>query len=196
MGALREIGETPLEIKKAFELKTVDYLILPGVGHFAACAKILHRDGWVEELSDQVLNAKKPILGICLGMQLLAGSSEEGFEEKKPVHGLNFISGKVCHLSTLGCAHRIPHVGWNSTSYQDPETPVFDGIREDTDFYFVHSYAFVLENQNEIAAYTMYGVKISAAVRKNHIWGTQFHPEKSSRAGLRLLKNFLNLSSC
>jgi len=102
----------------------------------------------------------------------------------------------VKHLRKLGCDLRVPHVGWNSVSPVSSQGGLFDGIDEGTDFYFVHSYTFVTENPSDVIATTDYDIPVTAAVRRGNVWGTQFHPEKSSRAGFRLIHNFINGSSC
>jgi len=141
---------------------------------------------------------RKPLLGICLGMQLLATTSMEGVADNAAngVAGLNFIPGRVESLRTLGCGQRIPHVGWNEVTSHTKTGGLFDGIPDSTDFYFVHSYAFVPEDPAHVLATTLYDVPVTAAVRCGHIWGTQFHPEKSSRAGFQLLRNFIENPTC
>jgi len=131
-------------------------------------------------------------------MQLLASCSMEGSGEQAPdgTPGLGFIPGRVEHLRTLGCSMRVPHVGWNEVANCAPKDGLFDGIPDGTDFYFVHSYAFVPQDPADVLATTDYGVPLTAAVRRGRIWGTQFHPEKSSRAGFRLLRNFIEGPAC
>lgn len=154
--------------------------------------------GWVQALRDEVQVGGKPLLGICLGMQLLATISMEGSTNiaVKGTAGLNFIPGRVENLQTLGCNLRIPHAGWNEVESHTTSGGLFDGIPDGTDFYFVHSYAFIPDEPKHVLATTVYDVQVTAAVRSGHIWGTQFHPEKSSRAGLRLLRNFIENPTC
>ena len=196
--ALEELRAEPILITRATDLQTVDSLILPGVGNFSDCAKLLNSGGWAHALQDQVCAGTKPLLGICLGMQLLSTSSVEGVDENEShnTHGLNFISGRVESLQSLGCDLRIPHVGWNEVTSCTSNNELFDGIPDGTDFYFVHSYAFVPDDSAHVLATTNYGIPITAAVRRGHIWGTQFHPEKSSRAGFQLLSNFIECPIC
>ena len=198
MRALQELSVKPVLINRAIDLKNVDSLILPGVGSFADCAKLLDDGGWIEALRDEVQIGIKPLLGICLGMQLLASSSMEGFKDNGDygTPGLGFIPGRVENLRTLGCSLRIPHVGWNEVTIHSEAGGLFDGIPNGTDFYFVHSYAFVPENPSHVLASTIYDIAVTAAVKSGHIWGTQFHPEKSSRAGFRVLRNFIEHSKC
>jgi glutamine amidotransferase len=198
MRALEELRVTPTLITRATDLRTMDSLILPGVGSFTDCARLLDDGGWAQGLRDEVQGAGKPLLGICLGMQLLATSSMEGAVEDAEcgTSGLGFIPGQVENLRTLGCSFRVPHVGWNEVKSQVESPGLFDGIPDGTDFYFVHSYAFVPDDPLHVLATTVYDIRVTAAVRCGHIWGTQFHPEKSSRAGFRLLRNFIEYSAC
>lgn len=198
MRALEELSVTPVLITRAIDMHTADSLILPGVGNFADCACLLDEGGWSQALRDEVQAAGKPLLGVCLGMQLLASSSMEGASNNAPngTLGLGFIPGRVESLRNLGCGLRIPHVGWNEVTSRTTVGGLFDGIPNCTDFYFVHSYAFVPDDPAHVLATTLYDIPVTAAVRCGHIWGTQFHPEKSSRAGFRLLRNFIENAVC
>ena len=198
MRALEELRVTPTLITCNMDMHAMDRLILPGVGNFSDCAQLLHKGGWAEALSDEVRGSGKPLLGICVGMQLLASSSMEGVDANasEGTVGLDLIPGRVKHLRTLGCGLRVPHVGWNSVSPTTSHGGLFDGIQKGTDFYFVHSYAFVTEVPADVLATTDYGIHVAAAVRRGNVWGTQFHPEKSSRAGFRLLRNFIEGPTC
>ena len=196
--ALEELRVTPVLITRAIDMHTADSLILPGVGNFADCAKLLGDGGWLQSLRDEVQVDGKPLLGICLGMQLLATTGMEGTENNAAIgtSGLGFIPGRVESLRSLGCSLRIPHVGWNEVTSHMTSSGLFNGIPDSTDFYFVHSYAFVPDDPTHVLATTVYDIPITAAVRCGHIWGTQFHPEKSSRAGFQLLRNFIENSTC
>lgn len=189
--ALEELRVTPVLIDRAIDMHTADCLILPGVGNFADCKRLLDDGGWTQALKEEVLSFKRPLLGICLGMQLLADASTEGSAAGKLTDGLGLIPGVVKHLRELGATLRVPHVGWNSITATQVGEHLLSGIPDDTDFYFVHSYAFVTASEKDLIAVTNYGARISAVVRRGHVWGTQFHPEKSSKAGFRLLKNFI-----
>ena len=189
--ALQELRVTPVLINRAIDMHNVDCLILPGVGNFANCKKLLDEGGWIAALHDEVLGYKKPLLGVCLGMQLLADSSAEGVVDGDITKGLGFIPGVVKHLGKLGSTLRVPHVGWNSFVSTQKNDRLLLGIPDGTDFYFVHSYAFVPESSADVLAITEYGVPVTAVVRRGHVWGTQFHPEKSSKAGFQLLRNFI-----
>ena len=196
MRALDELRTAPVLVNRAADLRQMDCLILPGVGNFADCARLLNEGGWATALSEEVLGYGRPLLGVCVGMQLLADSSIEGADGRHNTLGLGFIPGQVHHLRSLGCNLRIPHVGWNGISCVSADERLFNGIPDGTDFYFVHSYAFKPQDPANVLATTDYGIPVTAAVRRGHIWGTQFHPEKSSRAGFRLLSNFIKGSGC
>lgn len=193
--AVEELRVSPLLIDRPADMHLADCLILPGVGNFADCAALLDKGGWTSALKDEVLGYSRPLLGVCVGMQLLADSSEEGAGGADSVPGLGFVPGKVVHLRSLQCDLRIPHVGWNDVKLGAVDH-LFTDIPDGTDFYFVHSYAFVPEIAIDVLATTDYGVEVTAAVRHGHICGTQFHPEKSSKAGFQLLRNFIEGPQC
>jgi glutamine amidotransferase len=194
MRALEELRVVPVLIKNINELASCHRLILPGVGNFGACSVLLHKGGWVQALRDEVIDNKKSLLGICLGMQLLANTSTEsdGIHSNEKAAGLNLIPGRVESLKKIGCDLPVPHVGWNSINCRSLERGIFEKIPNGTDFYYVHSYAFIPENAEHVLATTDYGVPVTAAIRRGNVWGVQFHPEKSSRAGAQLLRNFLD----
>jgi glutamine amidotransferase len=194
--ALEELRVAPILVNRATDMHATDCLILPGVGNFADCARLLAAGGWVTALRDEVQGYGRPLLGVCVGMQLLADSSTEGAPAGENIAGLGFIPGQVRHLCSFGCTQRVPHVGWNSITRTHQNDHLFHTIPDGTDFYFVHSYAFSPQDSADVLATTDYGVPIAAAVRRGHVWGTQFHPEKSSRAGFRLLRNFVEGSAC
>lgn len=200
ISSLEQLRVTPVLVTRAIDMHYVDSYILPGVGNFTDCARLLNEGGWVQALQDEVQVSGKPLLGICLGMQLLSSigmeSSKDDVNNGKGTPGLDFIPGRVESLQNLGCSLRVPHVGWNEVVSKNISSGLFSGIPDNTDFYFVHSYAFVPDNIEHILATTSYGIPVTAAVRSGNIWGTQFHPEKSSRAGLRLLRNFIENSRC
>ncbi len=198
MRSLEELRVQPVLVNRALDLHANDCLILPGVGNFADCVRLLSAGGWQSALLDEVQGHDRPLLGVCVGMQLLADYSTEGADEtggeRHP--GLGLIPGHVEHLRALGCTHRVPHVGWNAVVSTKGDTGLFQGIPDTTDFYFVHSYAFTPRDPQDVLATTDYGVGVTAAVQRGRVWGTQFHPEKSSRAGMRLLRNFIMGPSC
>ena len=198
MRAVQELGVAPTLVTRASDMSAMGCLILPGVGSFSESAKLLRKGGWTNALTDEVRASGKPLLGICLGMQLLATRSSEGADASAPegTIGLNLLPGRVEHLRKLACGLRVPHIGWNSVSPCRTKGGLFDGIPAGTDFYFVHSYAFVTEDPADVIATTDYGISVTAAVRRGNVWGTQFHPEKSSRAGFQLLRNFIEGPTC
>jgi imidazole glycerol-phosphate synthase subunit HisH len=172
-------------------LDGASHIVLPGVGAFGEGMARLRAGHWVDALHRHVEDAGTPLLGICLGMQMLGTSSaEHGLTD-----GLGFVAGKVCRLDAVGCSLRIPHVGWNEVEFQNGAS-LFRGIPQATDFYFVHSYALQPDDRTDVSATTTYGARMAAAVQKGHVFGTQFHPEKSSRAGRQVLKNFLDVAAC
>ena len=168
-------------------LTDADALILPGVGAFGEAMNNLQQRNLVEPLRRAVRDEGKPLLGICLGMQLLADSSDE----RGNYRGLSLIPGQVTKIPVSG-GLRLPHIGWNSVSVRNGD-PLFRDIREGGAFYFVHSYRFECESAY-IAGVTDYGADITAAVQKDRIFGVQFHPERSQRKGLRLLRNFVDFA--
>lgn len=189
--ALDELGAESLIVDRPERLADADRIVLPGVGNFTEGMSRLNGGGWTEALHRSV-DEGKPLLGICLGMQLLVARGTEGGDNA----GLNFIAGSVQRLDTLGCQERIPHVGWNSVVLRPSAATLFDEIPPGTDFYFVHSFAVSEAPAENILAEVNYGVPLIAAVGNGRVFGTQFHPEKSSRAGFRILKNFLDYSPC
>ena len=183
--AVEECGGNPFIAQASASLKEASFIILPGVGSFFEGMRKLREKGFDKALSNVV--GKIPILGICLGMQLLASNGTEGGEKE----GLGFIKGKVIRLEKKS-DERIPHIGWNEVILKK-ECPIFNNIDTGRDFYFVHSYHFVPSNKDDIAAITPYCGEFVSAVRNGNVFGVQFHPEKSQKAGFRLLKNFLEI---
>lgn len=162
-------------------------LILPGVGHFAEGMNKLNKSGLLSTLEEQVLKERKPILGICLGMQMLAKSSEEGNAK-----GLGWIDAKVKRLPSIGNLV-VPHMGWNGVR-PSQDARLFDKEASDVErFYFVHSYYMETDHPELVAATCEYGIEFTASVQADNIYGVQFHPEKSHMYGLALLKRFANL---
>ena len=167
------------------DFNRVERVILPGVGAFSAAMENLHKGGWVEAIDQHVRRGGMPLLGICLGMQLLA---DEG-EENGLTRGLGLVHGRVVPFSK-NAVERVPHVGWNEVVAMGNAT-LLAGIPQGTDFYFVHSYIFSADDPADVAAVSSYGGEFTAAIANGNVSGTQFHPEKSSRAGAKLLKNFV-----
>jgi glutamine amidotransferase len=195
--ALKKVNASPQVVTSPRELKSSDVLILPGVGNFGDCSRILQRNGWFSAIKEEVLGGGKPILGICLGMQLLADSSAEGTDEEGNCErGLGLISGRVVSLRSLGCSLRTPHVGWNNVDFIDGNKAIFRDVPNNSDFYFVHSFVFITEEPRHTIAKVDYGVRFAAVVNRDNVWGTQFHPEKSSSIGARLIQNFVKSLQC
>ena len=167
-------------------LAAADAIILPGVGAFAHGMENLARAGFVEALRHEVLEKGKPVLGICLGMHLLGTRGFEGGETP----GLDLVRMSVQRFDAARCKVRLPHNGWNSVTTR-PETKLFKGVPDEADFFFVHSYHVVCDDESMVAARCEYGYPFAAALEQENVFATQFHPEKSQRHGLRVLENFL-----
>ena len=188
--ALSFLGCESCVTNQAEKILGADKIILPGVGAFDVAMKNLQKNNLVETLNTAVFEKHIPILGICLGMQLLASRGEEnGLTD-----GLGWISGTVKRFSFNNKNIRIPHIGFNSVDFEDRSPNLFEGLTEGADFYFVHSYHMMCENNADVASWTEYGEKFVSSVQKGNIFGTQFHPEKSQSNGLKLLRNFIALS--
>ncbi len=173
----------------AEDIRRADKIILPGVGAFGDCMKNLAATGLIPTIKQEI-SAGKPILGICVGLQILFAGSEES----PNVDGLKIFSGRVRKIRAGDL--KIPHMGWNSVSIRNEELGIrnlFNGINDNSYFYFVHSYHAEPEDKKIIAATTTYGEKVTAAIEFENIFATQFHPEKSGDVGLHVLKNFVEL---
>ena len=181
--ALDYIGAETQVTAEETVLEHAEGIILPGVGAFPDAYQELKKRGLPEVLRRQA--GKKPILGICLGMQLLLGSSTE----IRPCRGLDFVPGRVERIQTN---YKLPHIGWNALHFCTP-SPLFCGIEEGAYVYFVHTFCALPEHRESIYAVTDYGTEVVAAVGKGNVYGTQFHPEKSGDVGLEILKNFVRL---
>lgn len=185
--ALQECGADPFVAQGPADLDRASRIILPGVGTFADGMKNLRDRGYEGPLREQVLRNRIPFLGICLGMQLLAGRGDEGGETA----GLGFIPGDVRRLDPGAARERIPHVGWNEVDH--PGTGLFCGLAPRCDFYFVHSFVVVPSSPADVLARTPYCGGFVSAVARENVSGVQFHPEKSQKAGFQVLRNFLGL---
>tara|TARA_Y100000996_G_C22508303_1_gene637353 strand:+ start:599 stop:1210 length:612 start_codon:yes stop_codon:yes gene_type:complete len=182
------IGVETEVINQSLQIKKAQKLILPGVGNFDAGMDNMIRLGIKNTLDDVILIKKTPILGICLGMQMLCDISNEGNKR-----GLGYIKGKCIHLSDNEVMkERVPHMGWNNIEVVS-ESPLFTDLYNKNKFYFTHSYHLVCDNESNVIGKTSYGVKFTSAVNQQNIFGVQFHPEKSHSYGMRLLNNFCNL---
>ena len=169
------------------DVQVADKVVLPGVGSFSFCKSKLHENTDVyNSLIDIVIEKKKPFLGICVGMQLLATTGHEGQSNNL---GLDWICGEVKKI-IVEQNLKIPHMGWNDLFFKNSH-PVFNDINPNDHFYFVHSYEFIARSENDIVATTNHGKKIAAAIAKENIIGLQFHPEKSQIPGLKIISNFI-----
>ena len=187
--SLEKIGAPCVVTGDAEVIRRADRLILPGVGAFGAAAEKLRRTGLFEVIRREAA-AGKPILGICLGMQLLF---EKGYEYGEH-DGLGLIPGEVCPFKgELGESLDIPHMGWNELCFDRPQDPILAGNKEGDFVYFVHSY-YARTDSSCITASAMYGIKVPAIVRAGNVWGMQFHPEKSGPVGLSLLASFAGMT--
>ena len=182
--ALESVGVSPVVTGKAAEIGTADAVVLPGVGSGPAAMDALRRRDLVEPIREYVASGR-PFLGVCLGLQLLLERTEEGDADC-----LGSIAGRVKRLPE---GQKVPHMGWNSVSFQQ-EHPVFQGIPQDSHFYFVHSYYAAPEDDTWVAGTTDYGVSFCSIYARDNLVATQFHPEKSGRLGLRIYQNFVSLA--
>ncbi|OHB70607.1 MAG: imidazole glycerol phosphate synthase, glutamine amidotransferase subunit [Planctomycetes bacterium RBG_16_43_13] len=186
--SLEECGARVIVSDNPKDIESVAKVVLPGVGAFADGMANLNKLGWVSAIYDAVKKERLPLLGICLGMQLLADKGYEGGETA----GLGLVPGKVIRLEPDSPNTKIPHIGWNEVN-QTKSDYIFNGIDDGTDFYFVHSYHFVSTDTEHILATTPFCNKFVSAVAAGNIIGVQFHPEKSGYPGLQLLENFLKI---
>ena len=178
--------EVTSDIKK---IKSSDKIVLPGQGSFKSCVDSLNSiNGLVDTLKELAITNKKPLLGICVGLQMFA---DVGYEEAE-TKGLGWIAGKVSKIENQNGKFKLPHIGWNEINIQK-ESQIFKDIVNKSHMYFVHSYEFVPEDKSVISATTDYSSKIVCAVEKDNLFGTQFHPEKSDKTGLKIVDNFIKL---
>ena len=171
------------------KIKSSDKVVLPGQGSFKSCVDALNNiNGLVDTLNEFAINNKKPLLGICVGLQMFADIGNEEIETK----GLGWISGKVSKIDNQNDKFKLPHIGWNEIEIIK-DSKIFKDIDNNTHMYFVHSYEFIPEQKDVISATTDYSSNIVCSVEKENIFGTQFHPEKSDKMGLKMIDNFINL---
>ena len=176
-------------INSAKDLNNFDKVVLPGQGSFKQCYQSLNSiHGILDGLTDFVIVKKKPILGICVGMQLFANfGDEDGGSD-----GLGWIEGKVKKISLKDLSLKLPHMGWNNIKISS-HSKLLSGINNDSHFYFVHSYSYDVDEKKYVSATTNYSVDIASAIEKDNIFGTQFHPEKSQANGIKILENFVKI---
>ena len=178
--------EVTSDIKK---IKCSDKIVLPGQGSFKSCVDSLNQiKGLVDTLKEFTIINKKPLLGICVGLQMFA---DVGYEETE-TKGLGWIPGKVSRIDNQKGKFKLPHIGWNEIDIQK-ESKLFKDIKNKSHMYFVHSYEFIPMDKSVISATTDYSSKIVCAVEKENLFGTQFHPEKSDKIGLKIIENFMKI---
>jgi glutamine amidotransferase len=185
----KRLGKEAVRASKVADLEGASKVILPGVGAFDHALELLNQSGMRPALETLVLNDKVPVLGICVGMQILASASEEG-----KLAGLGWVPGRVRSFRSEQRSARLPlpHMGWNDVQPRSG-SPIFSGLEVDSRFYFLHSYFFECDDAGHRAATASYGLDFSCAVSAGNVYGVQFHPEKSHHFGAQLLKNFAEL---
>ena len=192
INSFKEVAQNKVNIDVTSDLikiKSSDKVILPGQGSFKSCIEALNNiNGLVDTLNEFALNNKKPLLGICVGLQMFA---DIGYEETE-TKGLGWISGKVTKIDNQNGKYKLPHIGWNQINIVK-ESKIFKDIINKSHMYFVHSYEFIPKDKSVISATTDYSSNIICSVDKENIFGTQFHPEKSDKIGLKIIDNFINL---
>ena len=192
INSFKEVAKEKIKIEVSSELdkiKSSDKIVLPGQGSFKSCVDALNSiDGLFDTLNEFTIINKKPLLGICVGFQMFA---DVGYEEIE-TQGLGWISGKVSKIDNQNGKFKLPHIGWNELNIVKA-SQIFRNIKNKSHMYFVHSYEFIPKDKNVISATTDYSSSIVCSVEKENIFGTQFHPEKSDKEGLKIIDNFLNL---
>ena len=192
INSFKEVAKDKVTIEVTSDLnkiKSSDKVVLPGQGSFKSCVDALNKiKGLTDTLNEFATTNKKPLLGICVGLQMFA---DVGYEESE-TKGLGWISGKVSKIDNQNGKFKLPHIGWNQINILK-ESKIFQNIENNSHMYFVHSYEFIPNDKNVISATTNYSSNIVCSVEKENIFGTQFHPEKSDKLGLQIIKNFINL---
>ena len=192
INSFKEVAQNKAIIEVSSDLnkiKSSDKIVLPGQGSFKSCLDALKKiNGLDDVLNEFVITNKKPLLGICVGLQMFA---DIGYEETE-TKGLGWISGKVSKIDNQNGKYKLPHIGWNEINIMT-DSKIFKDIENKSHMYFVHSYEFIPEDKSVISATTDYSSNIVCAVEKENIFGTQFHPEKSDKMGLRIVENFITL---
>ena len=192
INSFKEVAEDKVNITVTSDfnkIKSSDKVILPGQGSFKSCIDALNKiNGLTDSLNEFAINNKKPLLGICVGLQMFA---DIGYEETE-TKGLGWIPGKVSKIDNQNGKFKLPHIGWNQINIVK-DSKIFQNIENNSHMYFVHSYEFVPNDKNVISATTDYSSNIVCSVEKENILGTQFHPEKSDKIGLKIINNFINL---
>ena len=192
INSFKEVAQNKAIIEVTSDLnkiKSSDKIVLPGQGSFKSCVDALNKiSGLNDALNEFVLVNKKPLLGICVGLQMFA---DVGYEETE-TKGLGWISGKVSKIDNQNGKYKLPHIGWNQINILK-DSKIFKEVENNSHMYFVHSYEFVPKDNRVISATTDYSTKVVCSVEKENLFGTQFHPEKSDKTGLKIINNFINL---
>jgi len=192
INSFKEVAKEKVNIEVTSDLnkiKSSDKVVLPGQGSFKSCIDALKTiNGLVDTLNEFAINNKKPLLGICVGLQMFA---DVGYEETQ-TKGLGWIPGKVSKIDNKNGKYKLPHIGWNQINIVK-ESKIFKDIENNSHMYFVHSYEFIPEDKNVISATVDYSSNIVCSAEKENLFGTQFHPEKSDKIGLKIIDNFINL---
>jgi glutamine amidotransferase len=192
VNSFKEVAKNKIDIEVTSDIQKIrssDKLVLPGQGSFKSCVDALNAiNGLSETLNEFVINDKKPLLGICVGLQMFADVGYEEMETK----GLGWIPGKVSKIDNQSGKFKLPHIGWNQISIVK-DSKIYKDIKNHSHMYFVHSYEFIPNDKNVISATIDYSSNIVCSVEKENIFGTQFHPEKSDKIGLKIIDNFINL---
>ena len=192
INSFKEVAQNKAIIEVTSDLnkiKSSDKIVLPGQGSFKSCVDALNKiSGLNDALNEFVLVNKKPLLGICVGLQMFA---DVGYEETE-TKGLGWISGKVSKIDNQNGKYKLPHIGWNQINILK-DSKIFKQVENNSHMYFVHSYEFVPTDKTVISATTNYSTKVVCSVEKENLFGTQFHPEKSDKLGLQIIKNFIDL---
>jgi len=192
INSFKDVAKDKVNIEVTADLKKIkssDKVVLPGQGSFKSCVDALNSiNGLVETLNEFVIKNKKPILGICVGLQMFADVGYEEIETK----GFGWISGNVSKIDNQNGKYKLPHIGWNQINIVK-DSKIFKDVENNSHMYFVHSYEFIPEDKSVISATTDYSSNIVCSVEKENIFGTQFHPEKSDKLGLQIIQNFINL---
>ncbi len=192
VNSFKEVAQNKVNIEVTSDLKKIkssNKVVLPGQGSFKSCVDALKNiNGLVDTLNEFAINDKKPLLGICVGLQMFA---DIGYEETE-TKGLCWISGKVSKIDNQNGKYKLPHIGWNQINIVK-DSKIFKDIENNSHMYFVHSYEFIPKDKNVISATTDYSSNIVCSVEKENIFGTQFHPEKSDKIGLKIIDNFIKL---
>ena len=192
INSFKEVAKDKVNIEVTSDLakiKSSDKVVLPGQGSFKSCVDALNNiEGLVDALNEFAINRKKPLLGICVGLQMFA---DIGYEETK-TKGLGWMPGKVSKIDNKDGKYKLPHIGWNQINIVK-ESKIFKNIKNNSHMYFVHSYEFIPNDKSVISSTTDYSTKIVCSVEKENLFGTQFHPEKSDQIGLQIIENFINL---